>query len=131
MNNPQINKLASLWAIYKQEESEAIANRREIEDQLSELLDINSAAESTTVHETQDYAIKVQTRMTRKVNTDKLQEIAAEHDLNNEVSQLFRWKAEVDLKAWKSAAPEVSQVLAQALTTTAGRPSYSITKENE
>ena len=129
MRDPQINYLANLWTMHKEAESLAIKNRREIEDQLSQLLEINLTKEGTVSTESEEFEIKVQTRMTRKVDTDLLQEIAAEHGMSNHLTELFRWKADLDMKAWKAAAPEITKVLAQAVTTTAGRPSYSIIKE--
>lgn len=129
MHNPTINNLARLWAIYKEEEVKAIKNRREIEDELSKILEINHAQEGMVVLDTDKFEIKVQTRMTRKVDADKLQEIAAEHDLSKHLSTLFRWKADIDMKSWKASEPEVTTLFSQAVTTTAGRPSYTITKE--
>jgi len=129
MHNPQINNLARLWAIYKEEETKAMKNRREIEDHLAKILEINPAHEGTVVLDTDKFEIKVQTRMARKVDTDLLQEIAAEHGMSNHLTDLFRWKADLDMKAWKAASPDITSVLSQAVTTTAGRPSFSITKE--
>jgi hypothetical protein len=129
MHNPQINNLARLWAIYKEEETKAMKNRREIEDHLAKILEINPAHEGTVSLDTDKFEIKVQTRMARKVDTDLLQEIAAEHGMSNHLTDLFRWKADLDMKAWKAASPDITSVLSQAVTTTAGRPSFSITKE--
>lgn len=129
MRNPQINNLARLWAIYKEDETKAMKNRREIEDHLAKILEINPANEGTVVLDTDKFEIKVQTRFTRKVDTDLLQEIAAEHGMSNHLTDLFRWKADLDMKAWKAASADITSVLSQAVTTTAGRPSFSITKE--
>jgi hypothetical protein len=129
MKKGNLREIAQYWLIAKQEEAAAIANRRILEDAMSEMLEINAANEGTFNFEDNEYKVKIMTRMTRKVDADKLQEIAAEHDLNKELSTLFRWKADLDMKNWKSAPIEVVNVLSQAVTTTAGRPSYSITKE--
>lgn len=129
MRNHQIKNLVLLWTQYKNEELNAIKNRREIEDQMSKILEINPANEGTVVLDADEYTIKVQTRLARKVDTDLLQEVAAEHGLSNHLTDLFRWKADLDMKAWKAAAPEITSVLAQAVTTTSGRPSFSISKE--
>lgn len=129
MRNHQIKNLVLLWTQYKNEELNAIKNRREIEDQMSKILEINPAHEGTVVLDADEYTVKVQTRLARKVDTDLLQEIAAEHGLSNHLTDLFRWKADLDMKAWKAAAPEITSVLAQAVTTTSGRPSFSISKE--
>lgn len=129
MDKRNFNELARCWLMAKHDESIAIQNRRELEDKMSEILDIDPATEGTINVEGEEYKVKITTRMTRKVDADKLQEIAAEHDLSKHLSTLFRWKADIDMKSWKSEAPEVTAVLSQAVTTTAGRPSYSITKE--
>lgn len=127
--NQQLQELARGWLVAKADEAKAVLARRDLEDKMSKILEIDTATEGTTNVESFEYKLKIMTRMTRKVDTDKLQEIAAEHDLDKELSTLFRWKAELEMKSWKLAAPEVTKVLSQAVTTTAGRPSYSITKE--
>ena len=129
MRNMQIKNLVLLWTQYKNEELNAIKNRREIEDQMSKILEINPANEGTVLLDADEYTVKVQTRLARKVDTDLLQEVAAEHGLSNHLTDLFRWKADLDMKAWKAASPEITSVLAQAVTTTSGRPSFSISKE--
>lgn len=129
MRNMQMKNLVLLWTQYKNEELNAIKNRREIEDQMSKILEINPANEGTVVLDADEYTVKVQTRLARKVDTDLLQEVAAEHGLSNHLTDLFRWKADLDMKAWKAASPEITSVLAQAVTTTSGRPSFSISKE--
>jgi hypothetical protein len=129
MDKQNFQELARCWLMAKQDEARAVQSRRDLEDKMSEILDIDLATEGTINVEGDEYKVKIMTRMTRKVDADKLQEIAAEHDLNKELSTLFRWKAELDMKNWKSAPIEVVNVLSQAVTTTAGRPSYSITKE--
>ena len=129
MRNMQMKNLVLLWTQYKNQELDAIKNRREIEDQMSKILEINPANEGTVVLDADEYTVKVQTRLARKVDTDLLQEVAAEHGLSNHLTDLFRWKADLDMKAWKAASPEITSVLAQAVTTTSGRPSFSISKE--
>jgi hypothetical protein len=129
MDKRNFNELARCWLMAKQDEARAVQSRRDLEDKMSEILEIDTHTEGTINVEDDEYKVKIITRMTRKVDADKLQEIAAEHDLNKELSTLFRWKAELDMKNWKSAPTEVVNVLSQAVTTTAGRPSYSITKE--
>lgn len=129
MSQNGINNLVQMWIKCKQDEVKAVEARRDIEDDLLKLLDIDPSKEGTINVEADQYKIKIITRLTRKVDADKLQEIAAEHDLNQELSTLFRWKADIDIKSWKSAPSEVTAVLSQAVTTTAGRPSFSINKE--
>jgi hypothetical protein len=129
MDKLKIDELALVWLDAKQAETESVQYRRQIEDELTALLNIDSKSEGTINVEGHEYKVKILNRMTRKVDTDLLQEIAAEHGMSNHLTELFRWKADLDMKAWKAASPEITSVLLQAVTTTAGRPSFSITKE--
>jgi hypothetical protein len=118
--------LAAQWIDAKAEETAAQERRRQIEDQMAEALRINPAIEGQQTTEAADYKVKVNCRMTRKVDGDLLQDIAIEHGLTDHLYKLFRWKPDLNLKEWKAAAPEVTGALAAAITTTAGRPSFSI-----
>ena len=122
--------LAAQWIDAKAEEAAAQERRRQIEDQMAEALRINPAIEGQQTTESADYKVKVTCRMTRKVDADLLQDLAIDAGLSEHLSSLFRWKPELNMKEWKSAAPEITTALSGAITTTAGRPSFSIeTKE--
>lgn len=129
MDMVSIEGLAAEWANYKREEEEAVAARRKVEDEIVRLIEIDPTKEGTINIEAGSYQIKLVSRLNRKVNSELLQEIAAEHNLDNQLTQLFRWKAEIDQKAWKMADESIVSKLGQAVTTTAGRPSFQITKE--
>ena len=65
-------------------------------------------------------------RFTRKVDGDLLQDIAREKGLMDHLSTLFRWKPEIDAKAWKLADETVTKELAGAIVTTPGKPTFKI-----
>ena len=121
--------LYQLWILSKDAEKTAIENRRNIEDQLVAALGIEKTLDGTQNIETDGYKVKVVGRLDRKVNSDKLQDLAAEHGLTQHLSSLFRWKPEVNASAWKSADPLITAPLQDAITSTNGRPSFTITKE--
>jgi hypothetical protein len=121
--------LYQLWILSKDAEKTAIENRRNIEDQLVAALGIEKTLDGTQNIETEGYKVKVVGRLDRKVNADKLQDLAAEHGLTQHLSSLFRWKPEVNASAWKSADPLITAPLQDAITTTNGRPSFTIIKE--
>lgn len=127
MSNDDLNALAIVWAEAKQAEADAVARRRAIEDKLVAMMGIKETEEGTKNLETINYAIKVTSRLTRKVDADLVQEIAAEHGLTAHLSSLFRWKPEINMAAWKSADESITRPLLGAITTTAGRPSFFIT----
>ena len=121
--------LCADWIRAKQAEKDAVDARRDIEDQLRQLLNVADAFEGTANNEIDGYKIKVVGRMSRKVDSEKLQELAAENGLTEHLSSLFRWKAEIASKAWESADESITAPLMEAITTTPSRPTFTITKE--
>jgi hypothetical protein len=117
------------WLDAKKAEKEALDLRRSIEDELVMELDIAKTLDGTQNIETDGFKVKVVGRLDRKVNADKLQDLAAEFGLTQHLSSLFRWKPEVNASAWKSADPLITAPLQDAITTSNGRPSFTITKE--
>jgi hypothetical protein len=125
-----LEKLASDWEEAKAFEAQAIARRREIEDQLTQALAIPKDLEGTKNEDAGQYKIKIVGRLDRKVNADKLQELAQESGLTEHLGSLFRWKPEINMTAWKAAHESITAPLLDAITTTAGRPSYAITRKD-
>lgn len=123
-----MNNLYSQWLEAKSAEAAAVQKRREIEDQLISGLAIEQT-EGTKTIKADGFKVKVTQRFNRSVNSDLLQEIAAENGLSHHLSALFRWKPEINAKAWQSATPDITEPLRAAITTNLGRPSFSISIE--
>jgi hypothetical protein len=119
------------WLNAKQIEAAAIKTRRDIEDQLVKQFDIPENLEGTKNIEAEMFRIKIEGRINRKVNADKLQELAAEHGLTDHLSSLFRWKPEINMTLWKAADAAITTPLLDAITATPGRPSFTIIKAGE
>lgn len=115
-----MDNLAQLWMQYKRAEIEATERRRDIEDLM--------LASGRT--EWAGYKVRVTTRDNWKIDGDRLQEIAAERGLSDHLSQLFRWKPEVNMTLWKASDPAITKPLLGAITITPGRASFAITKED-
>ena len=116
------------WLEAKEAERMAVERRREIEDRLIASLAIKESEGSTTI-KTGGYKVKVTQRFNRSIDSDMLQEIAAEHGITHHLGDLFRWKPDINAKAWKDADPSITGPLEQAITTKPGRPSFSIERE--
>ena len=80
MNNNHLSALAESWLEAKRDEAKAISRRRDLEDQLRFLIGIPDSHEGTTTVKPDGFVIKVTGRINRKVNADKLQELASEAD---------------------------------------------------
>jgi hypothetical protein len=119
--------LYQAWLNAKHTEEMSIKVRRDLEDQMVKEFNVSETLDGTKNITTSDgYLIKVIGRMTRKVNAEKLQELAEEHGLSDHLSSLFRWKPEINSEQWAAADPSITQPLLDAITTTAGRPTFKI-----
>jgi len=129
MDNLEV--LTQAWIKAKASETEAIEWRRKTEDRLLSLLGIPEALEGTENAECGDYKIKVVGRMNRKVDAEKLQELALSNGLQDHISALFRFKPEINTTVWKATDPSITNLLLDAITTTPGRPSFSIINKEQ
>ena len=124
-----LQKLSVEWLEAKEAERDATERRRLIEDEMVRLMGIEQTDEHTRKVEANPFTIKIACRINRKVDGDMAQEIAAEHDMQDHLGLLFRWKPELSMTAWNGVGDNVKQVFSRAITATPGRPSFTITSE--
>ena len=124
-----MSTLYQRWLDAKKLEAAVVAERRQLEDQMVAEFTIPKDLDGTVNHELDGYKIKIEGRINKKIDADKLQMLAAEAGLSEHLSSLFRWKPEINAKAWNSAAEAVTKPLLDAITSTPGRPTFTITKE--
>lgn len=117
------------WLDAKKLETAVVAERRQLEDQMVEMFAVPKELDGTMKAEADGYKIKMEGRINKKIDADKLQVLAAEAGLSEHLSSLFRWKPEINVKAWNSAADAVTKPLLDAITSTPGRPTFTITKD--
>ena len=115
-----LNELAAMWLAAKEAEKEATEDRRRIEDRIKSLAGVAETLDGTETVDPDRYTIKIVGRIDRKVDSDKLQELAAEFGLTDHLSYLFRWKPEINMAAWKAADPSITKPLAAAITAKLG-----------
>lgn len=124
-----IESLAAEWEDAKDDERRATAKRREAEDNLIKAMSLPKNMEGTRKELTTLYEIKVSGRIDHKIDSVKLQALAEEAGLTEHLSSLFRWKPEINMGVWKSAHESITAPLLDAITTTASRPSFAITRK--
>lgn len=127
----EVDALMAEWLRLKAEEKTASDKRKGIEDILAGMLKIAANVEGTTSGEAGKFKYKVINRLTRKIDVDKLQEIAIKNGLTNHLNDLFRWSAEINMLQWKRYDSKIKDVLSEAITTKNGRPSFSIETTGE
>ena len=117
------------WLNAKAIEEAAIKTRRDLEDAMAVELALPANLDGTSNFDCDGYAVKIVGRINRKIDSDKLQSLAAEHGLADHLPSLFRWKPEINATAWKAAAATITEPLLDAITSTPGRPTFNITKK--
>lgn len=126
-----LNELAYMWTNVKDAEKEATEDRRKLEDRMKSLIGISENFEGTETANPDKFTIKVVGRIDRKVDAEKVQELAAEHGLTDHLSTLFRWKPEINMAIWKSTDEAITKPLAAAVTVKPGRASFTITRKEK
>lgn len=121
-----MEQMAAEWLEAKEDERVAIEKRRDLEDAMRKAASIRDDVEGTETMALEGFRVKVVGRIDRKVDADKVQELAAEFGLTNHLSTLFRWKPEINMAIWKSTDEAITKPLAAAITAKPGRPSFTI-----
>jgi len=121
-----MNELASMWLAAKKQEEDSTVERRDIEDQIKKLATIAENLEGTETVDPGRYEIKIVGRIDRKVDGDKVQELASEFGLTDHLAKLFRWKPELNMSIWKATDESITKPLSGAITSKPGRPSFKI-----
>jgi len=126
-----MREIAAEWASEKEVERQATENRRILEDEMVRSFSLQPDLDSTVTKDIDGYAIKITGRIDRKVDADKIQELAAQNGLESHLSTLCRWKPELNITIWKNTDPKITALLAPAITAKPGRPSFSIVQNKE
>ncbi len=128
----EIELLMEAWLKFKAAEQLAVNERRRIEDRISELRGIRAEQDGAKYTESASgMKLTVDSRVNRRVDSDRLHELAIENGLEDCLQTLFRWKPELNLAAWRAADESITGPLSGAITTTQGRPSFKITFTEE
>lgn len=122
-----IKDVLAAWVTFKEMEADAKEQRQRCEDVLAKFMQLNSADEGSRMHEIEGYKVNVNQRMSRKIDADLLQELAAQNGISAHLRTLFRWKPEINIKEWTETDEKITSLLLDAITTKPGRPSFKIT----
>ena len=121
-----MREIAAEWAAEKEVERIAVENRRRLEDEMVKIMNVVPNLDGTITNEFDGYVIKITGRVDRKVDAEKIQELAAQHGLESHLGTLCRWKPELNITVWKATSPQITSLLAPAITAKPGRPSFTV-----
>jgi len=129
---PTLNALLEQWRAAKQEEQAATRRRREIEDEIKVFIGFDERREDSVALPLDGGRVVITARLDRKVDAQLARQLAAENHLEDWLDRIFRWKPELEVRAWKKAPESVTQVFAPAITTKPGRATFALElKEKE
>ena len=126
LENADLENMLNQWDYVKKSEAMIKARRQELEDEISLLLELPDDLDGTENYQVGNFKVKVTGRLNQKVDIDMISNIAEEENLIQQLNNLFRFKAEINKTSWKMAAAEITGKFLPAITTTPGRPTYSV-----
>jgi hypothetical protein len=126
-----LERLLIEWRVAKQLEQEAVHRRRAIEDEIKAAIGFDEGREGSETLPFNGGRVVITARLDRKVDGTLARQLATENHLEDWLDRLFRWKPELELRAWKKAPEYVTQVFAPAITTKPGRATFALEKGKE
>lgn len=130
MEEMSLKEMLEYWVSIKEQEVETANWRRDIEDRITSRLKLDDLEKNVT-KEVEGFKVVASCRIDKKVDVSAVEEIAAEHGLRGHLRNLFRWKAEVNTRAWAKSDPEITEKLQNAITEKKSRVSFKISKLGE
>ena len=121
-----LHELARQWKYAKMNENDAIEHRRKLEDAIVVLLAIPADRKGTSTFTDGDAEVKIVSKLYDKVDAKKLEALAVEYGMLGSMYKLFRKSYEINAKEWANAHEFTKQIFCDAITTTPGRHSISI-----
>ena len=128
MQSDDIRVLCGNWLKSKEDELEAIERRQAIENEIGQLLNVDSSRDCTTNLIDGDIQISVVSKLKRKIDVPLLHSLAEEHGLVEEIKTLFNWIPEFNNGAWQRADPGITELLGKAIRVSAQKPAVVIRK---
>jgi len=119
-----IAELVAARIAAKRAEDAAVATRREIDEQIINLLRPANRLEGTVSEKAGEYKVSVAYKLTRSVSTEDLQK--AWDKLSAEQQGAFKWKAEVSVSALRKLDDKALTAVSKLITSKPTSPTITI-----
>ena len=124
---PDLAIIVTRLADAKAAEARAKAAREAIERELAEAIGVPETWTGSTTSEICGFKVTCTRRDNVRIDADAVRGIAAESSALDQYSkQVFRWKPEIDKKAWDAAPDDVIKAFSAAVTRTPGKISFAL-----
>ena len=124
---PDLAVIVTRLADAKEAEARAKAAREAIERELAAAIGVPETWTGSTTSEICGFKVTCTRRDNVRIDADAVRGIAAESSALDQYSkQVFRWKPEIDKKAWDAAPDDVIKAFSAAVTRTPGKISFAL-----
>lgn len=124
---PDLAIIVTRLADAKEAEARAKAAREAIERELAAAIGVPDTWTGSTTSEICGFKVTCTRRDNVRIDADAVRGIAAESSALDQYSkQVFRWKPEIDKKAWDAAPDDVIKAFSAAVTRTPGKISFAL-----
>ena len=124
---PDLAIIVTKLADAKAAEERAKAARLRIEEELAAAIGVPESWTGSTTSDICGYKVTCTRRDNIKIDADAVRGIASESAaLDGYSKQIFRWKPEIDKKAWDAAPDDVIKAFSAAVTRTPGKISFAL-----
>jgi hypothetical protein len=124
MKAATIDQLIAARLAAKREEDAAVQARREIDEQIANLLRPADKLEGTVSEKAGEYKISVTYKLSRSVATDELQK--SWDKLSAEQQGAFKWKADVSVAALRKLDDKAQIAVSKFITAKPASPTITI-----
>jgi hypothetical protein len=124
MDQAKLNELIKARLNAKRAEDAAAAARREIDEQIVNLMRPADKLEGTVSQKAGEYKISVTYKLSRSVDTDDLQK--AWDKLSAEQQGAFKWKADVSVSALRKLDDKAQIAVSKFITSKPASPTITI-----
>ncbi len=124
---PDLAIIVTRLADAKEAEARAKAAREAIERELAAAIGVPETWTGSTTSEICGFKVTCTRRDNVRIDADAVRGIASESSALDQFSkQIFRWKPEIDKKAWDAAPDDVIKAFSAAVTRTPGKISFAL-----
>lgn len=124
MQTITISELIAARLAAKRAEDSAVQARREIDEQIANLLRPDDKLEGTVSQKAGEYKISVTYKLSRSVATDDLQKVWDK--LSAEQQTAFKWKADVSVSALRKLDDKGQLAVSKFITSKPATPTITI-----
>lgn len=122
-----INGIVVKLAIAKDEEAAVKAKRMQLEDQLAKAIGVPETWTGSTTNDIGGYKVTCKRADNVKIDCDAVTSLMGQSpELGHFGRTIFRWKPEIDKKAWDAAPADIIKVYSAAVTRTPGKVGFTL-----